>query len=271
MTVNQTIRSLPAADLNLGQSARNVAASMPVTALAHAERHVTFVSGEGDWDKAALQAADEGAAGILLYCPGYLPASRISALGDKLADRNVALAVRSLWSSHTTIAKARQLFAEVQHPVLIDAVLRNDGSIAPAASAIGAIQMVQALVGNVNRLAIDSTDTSGFSARGSVGEGGLAMTLAAGPSCGGCSLEIRLLGMDSMAMVTADYSTAWNPISVLFADSNGQRALPEDFESPDRTSYARLIRLIDASVTDQVDLRSYAAAAALFETTPLAA
>lgn len=271
MKVNQTILSLPATDHGLAQIAGNVAASMPVAALAHAERHVTFVSGEADWDEAALQAAGEGAAGILLHCPGYLPASRISVLGDKLAARNVALVVRSLWSSHATIAKARQMFSEVQHPVLIDVVLRNNGSIAPAAAAIGAIQMVQALVGSVNRLAIDSTDSFGFSARGSVGEGGLALTLTAGPSCDGCSFEIRLLGMDSMAMVTADYSSAWQPVSAMFTDPNGPRWLPEDFESPDRTSYARLIRLIDAPAPDLTDLHSFAAAAALFGTTPLAA
>jgi hypothetical protein len=269
MTIADTVRCVPESAHHLDRIARNVAASLPATSFANADRSIAFVDGEGAWDENVLKAAAAGAAGILLDRPGYLPAPRVELLAAKLTEMNVALVVRSVWSSHAMIASARQFFQDVEQPVLIDVVLRNDGTIAHPTAMIGAIQMIQALIGDVNQLIVDSADPTGIAARGTVGDGKLPLTLAAGPSCSGSSIEIRLLGIDRMASLSAPYSTFWGPLRAVIADANGERAVPAHFESPDRTAYVRLIDLIGGSLANLDDLHRYRETAALIESTSL--
>lgn len=262
MTIADAIRFLPNDSQRLRDVARAVAASLPISSLANEGRRIAFVSGEGRWDELALEAAQSGAEAIVLDRPDYLPPAMIDDISTTLAARDVSLAVRSIWSSHAMIDDARQWFAQVAQPVLIDVAVVFDGTLTSRRAAIGAIQMVQALVGSVRSLTFDTADPSGFQARGIAGSADIPVTLVGGPSCGENRLDIRLLGTDSMVAVSAEESIDWTSIKVMRADADGEQIRPAHMESPDRSICRQLLERGRSTSGDLSDLSNFAAVAA---------
>jgi hypothetical protein len=246
VTIRETFHYLPASAEHLGQIARNVVASLPVTSLGNADHRITFVEGEGAWDELALQAVTEGAKGIVLDRPAFLPSDRVEALAVVLRQRGVSLVVRSIWSSHAMMSGAQECFDTIAQPVLLDIVIGLDETTDNAKAAVAALSMIHTLVGPARRLVVDGDDSTGFSARGIVADAGIPLTIAAHRSCRDCRIDIRLLGVDGIASVSARYSATWEPLLVTSADAVGGREWPAHFESPDRSVYARLLQHIAA-------------------------
>jgi len=250
MTIAHAIRFLPAGSPRLSRVARTVAASLPVTSLAHIDRQITFVSGEANWDDTVLEAIRSGARAIILDRPDYVSVDAIHRVATALSDGQSELTVRAIWSSHAMIEEARSWVGQIAQPVLIDVTIGLDDAVGMRRAAIGAVQMVHALVGAVRVITFDSVGPSGFQARGLVGDAATPMTVFAGPSIGACDIQIRVLGTDSMVSVAAIDSIEWTSIGVWRATAQGKQTLPAHLESPDRTTYRRLLDGTDGSASD---------------------
>ena len=204
---------------------------------------VAVVDGSGRWSAAAVQALQDGAAGVIVVQPGPEDLGELRAA----ADHHGVVVIDSTWASNPVLAAARQaLQASIgQHSRLECRIAVRVGTNLDRAL-LDQLTLLRALVGPVTDLEILHWSEHGY-----VGEAradGLAVDLSV--VCTNATPEaakVRLLTSVGSIEVEIPNGETARPAHLTVTSPSGAKIAPTLYESGHRATWRRLHRLITSS------------------------
>jgi hypothetical protein len=213
------------------------------------------IAGTAGWSRAAAEAVEGGARGILVADP---VAEDVAALQRLVDERRIPVVIDGPWTYNPAVADSAAAFAERNDEegmveVRVDVAVGSDLDRV----LLGQLALVRAAVGPVVELRFDRRNRNGYDAVGSLAGGARVSLAAIATNAVDPSASLRLLKARNAARLCVPHAATGAPGSVVVSTEQGATLLVTKWESAHRGAWRALHEHVTSGSTG-TDLADFA-------------